>query len=456
MPAPLFLIAAPLVLALLLFPVRRWPQIAGPVAAGACWILAAIFLSYDLAPELERVSWELHGQVFELTEQTQLLFAAVYALLGLIFLLSGLYVQSGIFIALTLGVLSPLSAALMVEEFVFGAVWLLIAAGGLAVLIQGSGAGSTLAALRFLSLTAIALPLLLSVAWMDESDQFRFLDSITLLNAVALLLLTTTFPFQIWVAPVVRESSSLTPSIVYGVGQLLVVVFSLNLLIDQPFVYGSAQFQTILRLSAGATLILGAVLTVTARSFGQQLGYLLLISIGAVMAVIGSGAVSSVEITLSLLFLRVFGLILAGAGLAMIRKRARVVEGEDNQFTANKGLAWTTPFGMGLFVFGCLSLAGMPLTPGFAGVWPAVLAVGKLSSWLAVVLVFSIAGGAFGVLRRLIPLLSRPDESAGERAVSSETRKEQLASGAILVVGAIVAVFPSLVLTFTSELAGLL
>jgi formate hydrogenlyase subunit 3/multisubunit Na+/H+ antiporter MnhD subunit len=343
----------------------------------------------------------------------------------------------------------------MVEEFVFGAVWLLIAAGGLAVLIQGSGAGSTLAALRFLSLTAIALPLLLSVVWMDESDQFRFLDSITLLNAVALLLLTATFPFQIWIAPVVRESSSLTPSIVYGVGQLLVVVFSLNLLIDQPFVYGSAQFQTILRLSAGATLILGAVLTVTARSFGQQLGYLLLISIGAVVAVIGSGAVTSVEVTLSLLFLRVIGLVLAGAGLTMIRKRARVVEGEANQFTANKGLAWTTPFGMGLFVFGCLSLAGMPLTPGFAGVWPAVLAVGKLSPWLAVVLVFSIAGGAFGVLRRLIPLLSRSDESAGERAVPSETRKEQIASGAILVVGAIVALFPGLVLTFTSELAGL-
>jgi formate hydrogenlyase subunit 3/multisubunit Na+/H+ antiporter MnhD subunit len=194
---------------------------------------------------------------------------------------------------------------------------------------------------------------------------------------------------------------------------------------------------------------------VTARSFGQQLGYLLLISIGAVVAVIGSGAVTSVEVTLSLLFLRVIGLVLAGAGLTMIRKRARVVEGEANQFTANKGLAWTTPFGVGLFVFGCLSLAGMPLTPGFAGVWPAVLAVGKLSPWLAVVLVFSIAGGAFGVLRRLIPLLSRSDESAGERAVPSETRKEQIASGAILVVGAIVALFPGLVLTFTSELAGL-
>jgi len=462
MSAPLFVLVAPLILALIFFPIRRWPKVSGATAAFAAWLFSIILVGIDLSPPAAGTDgitsnsvWNALGHSFVLTDRAQLLLVAVYLLMGIAFLLSTLYSQSSIFVVLSLLVMSPLSGALMIEPDIYGAVFLVIAACGLAVLIQGRRAGSTLGALRFLSLYALAMPLLLGASWMFESDQFRYLDSLTLILVAALLLLTASFPFQIWVAPVVSESSSFVPSIVYGTGQLLVVVFCLNLLATQPFVYRSVQFQGVANLSAAASLILGAVLTMTARSFGRQLGYLLLISIGAVIAVIGSGGVAVVQTTLTLLILRIIALIIAGAGLAMIRSRAVAVDGGVNQFATNQGLAWQTPTAVGLYVFGCLSLAGLPLTPGFVGTWPAVEIVGQHSTWLAVIMVLSIAAGAFGVFRRVMPLLVRPVPPSGEDRGSLENSKEQLVSGTILLVGALLALFPRLILTFVNNLADL-
>ncbi|MGD8854714.1 MAG: proton-conducting transporter membrane subunit [Chloroflexota bacterium] len=455
MSAPLFLVTVPFVLGMITFLMRRWPQIAGPVAAGAAWLVALVLRGYELSPETSGASWELFGQVLALTERSQQLLVAVYMLIGIIVLLSAFYDQGDKFVALSLATLSPLSAALMVESIAIGAVLIFIAAGGMAMLIQGSRAGSTLAALRFFSLVALAMPLLLVAGWMIGSDQYQFPDTVTLMILVSLLLLTTAFPFQIWVAPVVRESSSLATSVVYGLGQLVVLFYCLKLLVDQPFVFGSSEFQTVLSLSAAATLLLGAVLTMTARSFGHQLGYLLLLSIGAVTAVIGSGDAAVVEAAVTLLLLRVIALIIAGVGLAMVRTRALSVAGGVSQYAANQGLAWRAPLAIGLFAFGSFSLAGLPLTPGFAGSWPAVVVVARNTPWLAAILVLSIAGGAFGVIRRLIPLLSHPEDPAHDQNVVTESKQEQVIGGVILGAAVLVTIFPRIILAFAGNLADL-
>jgi len=460
MAIPFLLLAGPIVLALILLPLRRWPQVASLAGAAAAWLLAIIVAGQELDPlasggMLAGDTWSLYGRSFTLTEQSQLLLLTVYVLMGAIFLLSTFLPQSTIFVPVSLAVLSPLSGALMVQPFVVGAVLLLIAAGGQALLIQGSRAGSTLAALRYLTLAALAMPLLLSAGWMLDGDQFQFLNNVTLLILVAILLLTASFPFQVWVAPVVGESTSLAPTVVFGVGQLLVVVFCLNLLIEQPFVYGNVQFQAVVSGSAAVTLILAGLLAMTARSFGHLLGYLLLLSIGAVGAVLGSGGSAVVSVTLTLLILRIISLVIAGSGLAMVRVRTLSVEGGVNQFEVNRGLAWRAPLGMGLFVFGCLSLAGLPLTPGFAGTWPAVVLIGEQSPWLAVILILAIAAGAFGLLRRLIPLLARPDQESDFGADLPEGKSEKVVAVVILVLGAILAFFTQLIHTFSESLANL-
>ncbi len=462
MEAPLLLMAGPLVLALILFLLRRWPKAASVVGALAVWLMAFYLAGLDpsAAPgspdrSFAGQSWILYGRSFTLNEQVQFLLIAVYVLLGLTFILSALYPQNIIFMPASLAIMTPLSGALMVSPFVIGAVLLLIAAGALAILIQGSRPGSTLAALRYLALSALAMPLLVSAGWMLESDQFQFLDNITLLILVAVLLLTTSFPFQIWVAPIVGESSSLVPALVFGIGHFLVVAFCLDILIAQPFVLGSAQFKDLVSGSAAATLILAGLLAVTARSFGHLLGYLLLISIGAVGAVLGTGGGSVVSVAMTMLILRTVSLIIAGAGLAMIRARAHTVAGGANQFAANPGLAWRTPLGLSLFVFGGLSLAGLPLTPGFAGTWPAVLQIGERTPWLAAILILAIAAGAFGVMRRLIPLFSRSAQDVNATDVIAEGKVERATAFIVLLLGGILALFPQLIATFGETLADL-
>ena len=449
----MFLLVGPIVLAALLFPLRRWPHVSALVGAAAAWLFAVILSGFDLNTSTGD-SWTIFDRAFTLTEHVQLVLVVAYVFLGISFLSSAVYRQSTVFVSVSLGIMSLLGGALIIESFAFGATLILIAAAAMAILIQGGRAGSTLASLRYLSLIALAAPLLLSAGWMLESDQFRFLDNATLLILVATLLLTTSFPFQIWVAPAVGESTSLTPAVVFGVGQLLIIVFCIDLLIEQPFVYASAQFQDLIQLCAAATLILAGLLAMTARSFGHLLGYLLLLSIGAVGAALGSGGDVMIDVIMALSILRVISLIIAGAGLAMIRIQARTVEGGANQFVANRGLAWRTPLGITLFVFGCLSLAGLPLTPGFAGTWSATVLVSQRSSWLAAILILTTAAGAFGVLRRLIPLLSQPD-GAGDEDGQPEGKTVRIAAIVILALGAILAIIPRLVITLSGNVATL-
>ena len=452
MTAPLLSLVGPIVLAVLLFPLRRWPRVSALAGAASAWLIALLLAGFDL--EGSGDSWTILGRAFIMTEQQQLVLVMAYALSGVVFLMSAIYHQSPIFVSVSLVMLSLLGGALMVESFTFGAALLLIAAGAMAMLIQGSRAGSTLASLRYLSLMALAVPLLLSAGWMLESDPFRFLDSATLLILVATLLLTTSFPFQIWVAPAVGDSTSLTPAVVFGLGQFVIVIFCAGLLMEQPFVYGNAQFQELISLCAAGTLILAALLAITARSFGRLLGYLLLLSIGAVGAALGSGGVVMIDVILALLILRVVSLVIAGAGLAMVRAQARTVIGGANQFAANRGLAWQTPLGISLFIFGCLSLAGLPLTPGFAGTWPAIILVSQRSPWLAVVLILTIAAGAFGVLRRLIPLLGQPNGDS-EKDGPPESKATKTAAVVILALGAVLAILPQLVLAFSERMGTL-
>jgi hypothetical protein len=73
---------------------------------------------------------------------------------------------------------------------------------------------------------------------------------------------------------------------------------------------------------------------------------------------------------------------------------------------------------------------------------------------LATVLILTIAAGAFGVLRRLIPLLSQPD-SDGDEDSSPEGKTARAAAVVILAFGAILAILPFLVLTLSEKIATL-
>jgi NADH-quinone oxidoreductase subunit N len=450
-PGTLALLIGPLVLAVLALVVRRWPVVA--VVSGVLGLLFLGLIAANLTPgEGDAGALLISGRSLAFSALIQAALLFTYTGLGLLFLLSLLLPQGGIFVPICLALLSPLTAALTIDGYMFGAALLVIVAGALAILIQAGRPGSTLASARYLVIFLLAIPPLLVAIWMLGAGQPAFLPTASRLLMIAFLVLLAGFPFHIWVAPVVCEANSLAPVVIFGLVELPIVIFCLNLLLDFPVVYRSLQFSSLLQASGIVTVLLAAVLVLTAHSFGRMLAYLLLLDIGSTVLAFASGTFGGIEATISLLVLRTISLIMAGIGFGLLRRQFKAQETGSDRFADNVGLAWRTPMSLALFLFGALSLAGLPLTPGFSGRWSVVILTAGKSPLMGAILVVSVALAALGLLRCLSTLLKKP---AVEPRTVLESKTMRAVSGAALVAGLFIALFPQPLLSFARGLVEL-
>jgi formate hydrogenlyase subunit 3/multisubunit Na+/H+ antiporter MnhD subunit len=443
------------------FLLRRWPSTAILVGLLAVVILLATVAGLDPGAAGEVVgdglidgnSWNFFGRSLVLTEQIQTVLLLFYGGLGLLFILAFIFPQDSVFVPFSFGLAGLGAAVLMVQPFVFGALILILVSGAVAVLIQGDRAGSTLAAWRVFAIFTLAVPLLLVSGWMLESGQLQYMPTASRLIMIALVLMLAGFPFHIWVAPAIVESQSLVPAVVFGLVQLIIVIFFVDLLLDNLAVWRNAQLLHLVRISGAATVIMAGILALTSRSFARLLGYLLLLNIGVTLWSLTSISSGSLETTYTLVLLRTVSLALAGAGLGLIRRQIDPQHEGVDRLGASRGLARKTPLGVALFVYGALSLAGLPLTPGFNGQWAAVNLAGNESPLLAAVLILSMVIAATGLLR-WVPLTIRQIEDGNQRP-ADETTVERIVAGLLLAAGIILAIYPSILLDIANRLATL-
>lgn len=460
MTAPFILLLIPIGAATIVYLLRRWQTLA--VIIGFLAVLTMAFFTGIIDPGgvpgssdgggTLRVTWEFLGQILILTEEIQGTLILVYLGVGLLFLLTLPFPQDRIFIPATLTVLAPMTAALMAQRFTFGSALLLIAAAVLAVLIQGERPGSTLASVRQLSLVVLAVPLLLVAGWMIDTVQAQFLSTIIFLLFAAIVILMVAFPFQLWVSPAVVESKPLVPPIIYGLMALLVTTFLLNLLVANPVVFGNSQFLAMLRISGAATLMVASLFLLTANSVGHLLGYLLLLDIGATVIALGLGGRVALDAVLAFIILRIAGLIMAGVGYGLIVDLVGDSPDGDNQLERIQGLAWRKPLGVALFIYGGLSLAGAPLTPGFSGRWALLINSQTPAGLSLVILVLSVVVGVVGLLRFLATTLIKKETST-DLEVSPESNASRIIASGLLFIGFLLAFFPQLILSLSSSLA---
>ncbi len=448
MSSPLLVLLAPPILAIIVFFLRRWPRVAGLSSALLLFVLALILARVDLDLSGQTVAgglirgntWMLLGREIALTGAIRTILLFAYGVMIIIFLLATLLPQGYIFIPLSLAVLSPLAGALMVRPLVFGAVLLLVAAGLLALMIQGERAGSTLASFRYLTMVAIAAPLLLIAGWILETEQAPLMGSVATLYVVAFAILLAGFPFQIWVAPVVSESQPLVPAVIFGVAQMMIIAFCLLLLLGSPAVQRSAQFWQVVRVSGTIALVLAGLFSLTARSLGRLLGYLILIDIGIVVLAFSFLDRTRPELILTLLIARVVGLVLAGMGYGFIRYQLGPDFSTLDLGGSLRRLAWIAPVGLILFVYGGLSLVGLPLTVGFRGHWMTVDLASTQSFWIAAIIVLSMAAGVITLLRLLANSLGQ--DSRISKAHKELTTEMKWAAGLVLGAAIFLAVYP--------------
>jgi len=460
-PSPLLLTTGPLAFALITSFLRRWPLvrstagviIAWSIAVSLCMTNNSIEASATLKVENSQHIWDFLGRTMVLTEQIRLTLIFVYLLLGIVFFLTILFRQNRSFVSMSILLMSPLSAALMVRPLVFGTIILLAAVGTMTILIQANRVGSVLVPLRLLMLALIAMVLVLIGDWMVESDQIEYLPAATNFFLLAILIFLGGFPFHIWIPSVFSLSKPLVPIVVLGLANVVIVVFCLNLLNANAVIRINAQFLNLMRISGLVTIVLASLSILVSRTPGRILGYLLMYNIGTTVLAITFSSQSGLDTVLALIIIRVISLVVAGVGLCVIRNQSSSKDGKISDLASLQGLAKRNLLGIALFAYGSLSLIGIPFTPGFTPHWSVIKLVSDREFWQGVVIASSALVAIIGVIRGLLPMLKEPEDIEFLR----QREKGAIQTAAILVLsaGIFLGLFPQSILRFAQQMASL-
>ncbi|RMG92934.1 MAG: hypothetical protein D6706_16100 [Chloroflexi bacterium] len=124
------------------------------------------------------------------------------------------------------------------------------------------------------------------------------------------------------------------------------------------------------------------------------------------------GESGGLETAVALPLVRLMGVLLAGTGHLLLQRIA------GPSWPALKGVGRSWPGTVTLFVYGCLSLLGMPLTLGFSGRWEVLSDLAASPNrpiWGLVMVVLGMLFGGYGVLRGMLVFFER-----GEALVKKE------------------------------------
>lgn len=407
-PAPILTVFGPLLASFVTLLLGRWPRARTTAGVVAAFILAGWIGSLALDNDAAGASglfaggtWLVAGRPLTLTGPLQNLLVFLWMGLGILFLLALFFPQDSAFVPAALAAFSPLAAALLVELFSFGALFLVISVTLLVMTYKPQKVGKTYGALRYLLIFALTLPLLLFVGWLFESRQATFFAPLVIrVLVLAMIMLLAGFPFYIWVYPVVAEAPFLVPALIFGLGQTAVVTFIYSLLQANPWLPQDPQFQLWLRWSGVGTVLVATLLILTAAQWRFLLGHLLLLNIGmAILALTLPWAVAW-EVTILAHVTRFSSLLMAGGALSLLQRHRL-----DLAVAGSRGLGRQSPLGAALLAYAFFSLLGTPFTLGFYAQWATISGIGQEANiWLSFLLVLALAASVYGVLRTFIVL----------------------------------------------------
>lgn len=441
---PLGLVVLPLAAAALAYLLRRWTTLAGLFSVAIAIFLALVVLQLPLIPATIGSAASVLGRELALTPSNRLALAFVYAITTLTFILGWRIPQGPAFFPASLALLAALTGALLVRPFLFAVLLLEIGAGISVFLIQSDRPGSTQAALRYLVLTTLAVPPFLIAGWVIDVYITNPLETSLLPTAINLIafgfaVLLASAPFHSWMPAVGSEAPPLAATLVLGLNPFIVFMLLLAMLQEFPWLEAGGAAYGWLESGGLILVALGGALAFSRRSFGRLMGYAALIDVGAALVALGLGSAAGLRAALIVLALRAIGLLVSSSGLALLRQRA----GSD-AFDAVRGRGWETPVGLAALIFGGLSLAGFPFTPGFVGRW-ALLSLLVTDHLPAAILLF-LAGAsvAAGYLRGQAALLGVGAASAGDLAGAQNDNDEPRLARALVGLGLAAAVMLSL------------
>jgi formate hydrogenlyase subunit 3/multisubunit Na+/H+ antiporter MnhD subunit len=465
----LLLLVLPLAMAGIVYILLLWlSTLAAWLAVGTSLALgfAAITLPLDQPVQAwggrqiamgEAVTFLGRELVFEQSDRMAMAFL-FFTSAGLFFL-TWRFAPRSLFFPMGLGLLSLLSATLLVRPLIYAALFLEMAAALSVFALQAEGRAPTRGGLRYLTFTTLALPGVLVTHWLLERyavtpDETELLSSASILLAISFALLLGAVPFHTWVTAVAGDSLPLAGTFVLTVGNGAVWFLMLDFLETYPWLGSHPLFTPLLSGVGVAMIVLGVLLAPAQRRLGSLIGYAALVDSGAALVALGLNSRLGVSLVLLSLSVRPFGLALLAAGLSGLRTRAG---GGDVMTDDLRGLGWQAPWSTVAVVFGALSIAGLPISAGFVWRWALCRALAPSSLGTALFLLVAGVSVMIGVWRRFSALLMRP-RSPEDRSVISLSPTEGWLTAAVVIVAVAASVgvglFPQVVAPLADSLAG--
>lgn len=455
MPFPALLIGGLLMLAALSYILHDWQQESALLSAAIlCGLAVSLWLvdldqinnlgetgaSSGLTLPLERA-----GFTFQLS--TMVTPALVLALLigALVLLCAAILPQSYNFVPLTLLLLAGYSALFLLSSAplappLLTPIFLTLAAGVAIFLLQADRNSNASGPLRMLIPPLLAAPLAFVITYYLEQSALNPQAETTIRIAIPLMALM----FVFMAAPVPLHSAQpVTAQTAPPIASALVtLLYQLALLhwLQQvgsafPAIREEGSLNQLLVLMGLLTALWGGVAALGANNLGRLWGYSALHDWGLILLIAAAPGLKSWSLMFFLFGLRTVSVLTAAIGLANLEQAVGSLE-----IRFMQGAGSRLPWSSAAYLLGGLGLVGFPLSAGFTGHWSALLLIAEADWRLsAIILVASAAAiiGYINVARRLYG----PIEN---RTIFRERLPNALLAAFVLLVSISVAIVPQL------------
>jgi len=456
MNAPLILLFLSAAIAALAFALRDRPRLSSMATAAGIALLAAgvLLVGFDQPYGLLGISlkvssrWVLLGRSFSLGPEIQPMIGYLY-LSGAFLISPGWLVAAPrYFNAIAPLLLAVVAASLMVQPFLFAAIFLELAAMGAVLIIVAPGSRASAGGLRMLSLYTLAMIAILVAGWQLESGGItsaaqELARRTTLMLGLGFGILLAIPPFHLWLPRAARASNPYIVAFVVVILQAAGLLFLFRFLDTYPWLRDSQQLLDAIQWIGASTVLLGALWAAAQRDARLLAVYALLSDLGVMLVAIGNGTGDGLRLALVMSASRIFSLGLLSLGLT------RLTQADADQL---RGAGYRWPLASMTFLVGLLSLTGFPLTAGFPGRWSLLSGIGPIPLAIDVIVMGSMGLLAIVALRWAFLLFSPSDDMA-VRATPLEDRLFMLGG---LLLTAFLGIFPQLIFPWVVDtVAGL-
>ncbi len=454
----------------LVYALRRWGTVVALLSIGVTTALSIATLVLPLGQTVQLWGRQIVmggtvsflGRELILEETDRIAIAFLYLTASGVFVLAWQMTPRSLLFPVGFGMLSLLSGSLLVRPLIYGVLLVAIAIAMSIFALQVEGRGPSKGALRYISFSLLAMPGLLVIHWLMDRyaltpDNVALRDAAVALLTLSFALLMGSVPFHMWLPSVADDADPMATAFVLTVNHGAIWFLLLGFLEIYPELGTQARLGPLASGAGLAMVAVGGVLAAAQRRLGRLMGFGALIDGGVALVAFGMMSERGLALSLLCLLVRPFGVALMAAGLSGLG----ALEGGHVKLEHMRGLARRFPWSTLAYAGGAVSLAGLPVSAGFAGRWAIYRALGPSLLPAALIMIGGGFGLMIGVWRSLSVLLGSGDEAGGdaEEAVKRPEVKEPWSRAAVLalvVVGSVVVgLGPQLLAPTATRLAGL-